>query len=268
MCNRFLPRRRGFTLVELLVVMAIIATLTAMLLPALRKARRAALSTVCLSNLRQCYQGFQLYASDNRGSIPLASSHNGAINGWPYWLVMGYDTGETTAKKWYVKKNAAICPDTTGYDDLLGMADQDPNFSYRSYAVFFPNNSSQVPFRTFNRTSTLGTNWTFFWCVPATLSTPAGDTIMLGDSFRDPNNTSTPPRFSQGAGFHDLGYGPKSGSNLHTPHGNGLGLANVCFFDGHAATLTPKALRKETSSHIKHIWSQSIQDMDLSVLYP
>lgn len=63
--------RRGFTLVELLVVVAIIAVLISILLPATRRAREAANRTVCLSNLRQFGLAFQLYANDHRNQIPL-----------------------------------------------------------------------------------------------------------------------------------------------------------------------------------------------------
>ncbi len=62
--------RIGFTLVELLVVIGIIAFLIAMLLPALNKARAAAKKTACLSNLRQVGQGFFMYSAYYKGALP------------------------------------------------------------------------------------------------------------------------------------------------------------------------------------------------------
>lgn len=58
---------RGFTLVELLVVISIIALLVSLLLPALRNARDTARKTACLSNERQIGIGFQVYAVDFDG---------------------------------------------------------------------------------------------------------------------------------------------------------------------------------------------------------
>jgi prepilin-type N-terminal cleavage/methylation domain-containing protein/prepilin-type processing-associated H-X9-DG protein len=62
--------QKGFTLVELLVVIGIIAVLISVLLPALNKARRASQLTVCASNLRQIGLGYQLYCDANKGFLP------------------------------------------------------------------------------------------------------------------------------------------------------------------------------------------------------
>lgn len=63
-------QRSGFTLVELLVVIGIIALLISILLPALRRAKEAAMRTVCLSNHRTWLQATHLYATDNRQYLP------------------------------------------------------------------------------------------------------------------------------------------------------------------------------------------------------
>jgi len=65
-------RQRGFTLVELLVVIGIIALLISILLPALNKARRAAQAVACMSNMRQLGLAMQGYALENRNYLPQA----------------------------------------------------------------------------------------------------------------------------------------------------------------------------------------------------
>lgn len=67
-------RRNGFTLVELLVVIGIIALLISILLPSLSKARQSAITAQCLSNLRQMGTAFVMYANENNGYLPFPTT--------------------------------------------------------------------------------------------------------------------------------------------------------------------------------------------------
>jgi prepilin-type N-terminal cleavage/methylation domain-containing protein/prepilin-type processing-associated H-X9-DG protein len=88
-------RSMGFTLVELLVVISIIALLIAILLPSLKKVRDQGKDVVCKANLHSVGQAFTMYAERFDGVWPSAVSSSVEQNRWP---VPFHDGGIITAK--------------------------------------------------------------------------------------------------------------------------------------------------------------------------
>ncbi|MGH7213583.1 MAG: type II secretion system protein [Tepidisphaeraceae bacterium] len=114
--------KRGFTLVELLVVIGIIAVLIGILLPALSKARESGNAIKCAANLRSIGQGLSMYAAQNKqyfpyayhaqGSViangtqgPFAPAGGKSIAGYIHWTSFIYGSGKGT-----VGAEAFICP--------------------------------------------------------------------------------------------------------------------------------------------------------------
>src|SRR5436309_1872015 len=125
-------RRAAFTLVELLVVIGIIAVLISVLLPALSKARRAAATVQCASNMRQISNSMLMYINANKGHFPpcvVQCIPNVYPNGW-WWaseLVKQnyikapscYQTPGQTVKV-FNRTNPFRCPEGVDEDDASG----------------------------------------------------------------------------------------------------------------------------------------------------
>src|SRR4051812_35714327 len=111
---------RGFTLVELLVVIGIIALLVGVLLPMLGRAREAAHKAKCLSNLNQIGMAFFMYVNANKYNLPCSGGGGAATSqkeDWAWWQP-SRDLQQSAIARYLPKMTIQVltCPS----DDLAG----------------------------------------------------------------------------------------------------------------------------------------------------
>lgn len=116
------PRRRGFTLVEVLVVVAIVAVLVALLMPAVQSARESARRSQCGNNVRQISLGVQQYAS-LQGRFPL-----GVVIGMP-----GYSASMNKYDPWReAREDPSLKPAARGWSWMVEVLPYIEQASLRS----------------------------------------------------------------------------------------------------------------------------------------
>lgn len=201
-------KKKIFTLVELLVTIAIIAILASLLLPALGKAKEMARRNICLSSGRQIACTIQVYAMDHNEYLPKVTQVVGGYSvGW-WILTLGPDTYHG-GMKYLPSYSIVYCPATINlwnnfYNRRL------LNNPYDIYGTSFID---------------YGFNYSFSQQKQTKIKNPSNK-VLLGDSIHGASYT---------VGYCTVARTGKALSSallLHDRHGGG---ANITWLDGHAS---------------------------------
>ena len=209
--ERHRPTRNCFTLIEMLVVIAIIAILASLLLPALGKAKETAKAIVCLGNLKQVVTTNFLYADDNNGYLPQPLSDDGKC--WPQTLMEGkyfkqFVAGEATLLN---------CPAFAPYGTYVNAG--------RTYGAYYRQGLTVSIKVTVGMIDVVATK-----LMPSKL-------ILFADTVVWSNNSQ----------FYYIDCA--DGAMAQLPHARHAGKINAAFADGHCAAVQADSELEENKLH-------------------
>lgn len=219
---------QGFTLVELLVVVAIIAILASLLLPSLTRSKATAERARCTSNLRQLGLAGQMYWDDNRGDA--FRSYLGAMNDgqvyWFGWIQTGaegtreFDPKQGVLFPYLGGRGVEICPSLKQATPVFKLKAKGATYGYGYNQNLGPRNPSE-PIKNIRR-----------------LRRPA-DIVFLADSaqindFQEPASPENPL-------LEEWYYVDEKDSGYPNAHFRHQQTASAVFCDGHVGKEKPVA---------------------------
>jgi len=221
-------KRTGFTLVELLVVIGIIALLISILLPALSKARRSAQTMACLSNLRTLGQAVAMYAGEHKQCLPYPTTTLGEGFLWfnvldPYLQAQETHADRTgvAAGRNYKRYKQCVVYETFEGGAYTGAQDKLKEFarSFKMNSMLRHNNpASQAKITEIRQSS---------------------ETVLMGDGVSLDLTGPVENLFESGQFSMEVNDVSEASPALR--HNGG---ANILFVDGHASNVVLKTITK------------------------
>ena len=243
--GRFITfRTSGFTLVELLVVIAVIAILAAMLLPVLSAAKKRAAQATCVNNLKQLGLGMKMYVDDNDDTFPgIASGLYGYHSeDWIYWrtnaaLYPSFEKSPIVSQVTSANRSLFRCP--LDRSDVARLSQADALNGPYLYSYSFNGYGLDANNHNFGMSSVVdaSSGSPVAYLFKETRVNNPSQKIMLAEEPGSTAGWGSP----DGSIINDGRWVPGpltglSGDSLTIRHG---GKADVTFSDGHVAPVTP-----------------------------